>query len=313
MTEPSHTSSLSRPLVVWRLLDGKPGHESQSLGLVQALGRLREVRCEDMPVAGLGLGLFSWLLGRFTPGFMKPRPDLVVGAGHATHWPLLCARRAYGGRILALMKPSLPCAWFDWVVAPEHDDVSGAHVIVTRGVLNAMQPGRKQAGRVLVLVGGVSKHFIWDDARVMVQIEAILAAFPQALITDSRRTPDSLRKELAARYAGFYQPWNLCPPGWLAAELAMADSVWVSEDSVSMIYESLTAGCAVGLIGLQRPVQAPGRLVRGLTALADAGLVVRFDDWHAGQALRAAEPPLREADRVAAQICEDMAGAGGQA
>ncbi len=303
----SVSDSTQRPWVVWRLTDGKPGHESQSLGLVQALQRLHPVLCEDMPVAGLGLGPLSWVGGRFPPGVGKPAPDLILGAGHGTHWPLLCARRVHGGRALALMKPSLPGAWFDWVVAPAHDEMRGDQVIVTQGVLNAMQPGRKRQGRVLVLVGGVSKHFIWDDARVMAQIDAILAAFPQAAITDSRRTPEALRNELAARYADFYHPWNDCPPGWLANELAVAESVWVSEDSVSMIYESLTAGCAVGLIGLQRPDKAAGRLVRGIETLVQAGQVVRFDDWHAGRILRPAEPPLREADRVARQVAAGLA------
>lgn len=296
-----------RRWVVWRLMDGKPGHESQSLGLVQALERLHPVRCEDIPVTGLGLGPLDWVAGRFPPGFVKPRPDLIIGAGHATHWPLLCAHRVYGGLTLALMKPSLPKRWFHWIVAPAHDDVRGDNVIVTQGVLNAMRPARKQPGRVLVLVGGVSKHFLWDDARVMAQIDAVLAAFPQALITDSRRTPDALRQDLAGRYAGFYHPWDRCPPGWLAGELASAENVWVSEDSVSMIYESLTAGCAVGLIGLQRPDQAAGRLVRGIETLVQAGQVVRFDDWHAGHGLRPANPPLREAERVAQQVAAVLA------
>lgn len=295
------------PLIIWRLTDGKPGHESQSLGLVQALARLRELRCEDIPVAGLGLGPLDWIAGRFPPGFVKPRPDLIIGAGHRTHWPLLCARRVYGGQTLALMKPSLPKHWFRWVVAPEHDGVSGGNVIVTRGVLNAVRPGRKRSGRALLLLGGVSKHFIWDDARVMAQVDALLAAFPQALITDSRRTPDSLRQLLAKRYAGFYQPWDRCPPGWLAAELAVAESVWVSEDSVSMIYEALSADCAVGLIGLQRPQQEPGRLVRGIASLVEAGLVARFDDWHDGRPLHPPQPPLREADRVAELVMAALA------
>lgn len=296
-----------RPLVVWRLLDGKPGHESQSLGLLQALARRRPVRCEDMPVAGNSVGALDWMARRFAPGFAKPRPDLIIGAGHATHWSLLCAHRAYGGLTLALMKPSMPLRWFHWVVAPAHDDVSGDNVIVTRGVLNAMQPGRKRAGYTLLLIGGESKHFPWSDIRVMGQIEAILASSPQARITDSRRTPEPLRKELASRYAALYQPWEKCPPGWLAGELAQAEVAWVSEDSVSMIYESLSAGCAVGLISLARPEQSAGRLVRGIQQLEQDDQVVRFDDWYAGQAsLRAPEPLLREADRVAELVAMEL-------
>lgn len=298
---------LQRPVVIWRLLDGKPGHESQSLGLQRALERLLPVQCEDIPVTGMSLGPLSWLSRRFPDGAARPRPDLLIGAGHATHWPLLCARRAWGGATLALMKPSMPRHWFDWVVAPAHDQVEGGNVIVTQGVLNAMQPGRKRPGSALVLVGGESKHFPWDNHRVMVQIEAILTKLPQARVTDSRRTPLPLRQELARRFAGRYQPWEDCPPGWLAAELAETEMAWVSEDSVSMIYESLTAGCAVGLIGLPRADKPAGRIVRGIQALEQAGQVIRFDDWYAGRAsLRAAEPAFREADRVAGLIAPGL-------
>ena len=129
-----------RPLVVWRLLDGKPGHESQSLGLARALERLTSVSVHDLPVRDIAAGPFGWLLRRFPAGRDLPDPDLIIGAGHATHWPLLCARRARGGRAVVLMKPSLPKRWFDRVVAPEHDGVRpGGNVIVTRGVLNAMR------------------------------------------------------------------------------------------------------------------------------------------------------------------------------
>lgn len=301
------TEAAQHPVVIWRLMDGKPGHESQSLGLVRALERLHPVHCEDIPVAGLALGPLAWVSRRFPAGAFRPRPDLLIGAGHATHWPLLCARRAWGGATLALMKPSMPRHWFDWVVAPAHDQVDGDNVIVTQGVLNAMQPGRKRPGHALVLVGGESKHFPWDNNRVMVQVEAILARMPQARVTDSRRTPGPLRQELASRFAARYQPWESCPPGWLAAELAEAEAAWVSEDSVSMIYESLTAGCAVGLIGLARPDQPAGRLVRGIQTLERAGQVIRFDDWYAGQdRLHAPEPALREADRVAGLISGEL-------
>lgn len=222
---------------------------------------------------------------------------------------MLAARRACGGRSVVLMKPGLPRFLFDVVVAPRHDGLAEqGNVIVTQGVLNAVRPGRKQSGKALVLVGGISKHFRWDDAPVLAQLEAILEGFPEAVVTDSRRTPDSLRAVLAERCAGRYQPWDRCPPGWLAAELATAESVWVSEDSVSMIYESLTAGCAVGLVDLPRLPSSSGRLARGITALVESGRVMRFADWQAGQPLQAATPPLAEADRVAGLLLRELAG-----
>lgn len=287
-----------RPLVVWRLLDGKPGHESQSLGLARALARLTSVSVHDLPVRDIAAGPFGWLLRRFPAGRDLPDPDFIIGAGHATHWPLLCARRARGGRAVVLMKPSLPKRWFDRVVAPEHDGVRpGGNVIVTRGVLNAMRPGQKQAGRALVMVGGESKHFIWRDEDVLAAVSAIMTAWPGATITDSRRTPSDLSTRLARDYGDRFLAWGDCPPGWLAAELAQAEVAWVTEDSVSMIYEALTAGCAVGLLGLGR-VQGSRRLVNGIDQLLRLGLLQRLAPGQVSGCLHQ-PPPLQEADRVA--------------
>lgn len=300
-------------LIVWRLLDGKPGHESQTLGLVRALDRqcaiagLGPVRCIDMPLGHYRYTLLDWLFRRFRPGFLKPRPDLIIGAGHRTHWPMLCARHSVGGRAIALMTPSLPRLFFDRVVAPVHDGVSGRNVIATRGVLNAMGPApSKRPGYTLVLVGGISKHFPWHSSEVLAQIEAIMARHPQVRLTDSRRTPPELRAELALRWPIVYQPWEQCPPGWLAGELGVAENAWVSEDSVSMIYEALTAGCAVGLITLAEPGSVSGRLARGIAALAAEGLVRRLADLKPGDTLHAATPLLNEAERVAALILAEQ-------
>lgn len=299
-------------LIIWRFLDAKPGHESQSLGLLRALERLYAsrdkygansgVRCIDMPVGAQRFTPLSWLFKRFPPGFQQPRPDFIIGAGHRTHWPMLCARRAYGGHVVALMSPSLPKAWFNTVVAPEHDGLSGANVIRTRGVLNAMQPGEKKPDHTLVLVGGEGKHFAWDDDAVFAQIAMIMARFPAAQITDSRRTPTALRKLLASRYKEQYHPWDLCPAGWLAHELAQAETVWVSEDSVSMIYESLTAGCTVGLITVATCAGRPDRLAKGIVKLIKDGYVTRLTTELLSTPRDEARALLSEAERVATQL-----------
>jgi hypothetical protein len=214
---------------------------------------------------------------------------------------MLCARRAYGGKAIALMSPSLPLSWFDTVVMPEHDNRTGRNVIVTRGVLNAMQPGEKQQGKTLVLVGGEGKHFDWDDAAVYRAVAQLAQTDGELIITDSRRTPMALRHRLQAEFATRYQPWESCPSGWLHEQLASAETAWVTEDSVSMIYESLSAGCRVGLVALS---SGHGRLAQGIANLEAEGLVARWS-LASGQAmptLPARIVVLNEAGRVAQQL-----------
>ncbi|MCC2638932.1 MAG: hypothetical protein K0Q68_2651 [Moraxellaceae bacterium] len=291
---------MPEPLVIWRLTDGKPGHMQQTLGLAQALSRLTACTCLDLDLRERASGLLDVLMGRFPAGAGLPRPGLVIGAGHGTHLALLAARRATGARVVALMKPSLPLSLFDLVIAPSHDGLSeSARVINTLGVLNPMQGGEKQPGSLLVLVGGPSKHVQWDDATVLHQVAAVVAMLgPEAswCITDSRRTPGSLSEELRRLYGERFQPHAGCPPGWLAARLLFTETVWVSEDSVSMVYESLTAGCRVGL--LQLPAGRDSRIARGVAHLVATVRVTPFAVWQETQALQPALP-FNEAGRVA--------------
>lgn len=292
----------TEPLIIWRLIDGKPGHMQQSLGLVRALQA--QVPCEilDIDITRQPVGLMDVLLRRFPGAFMKRRPHLVIGAGHATHFGLLAAKRVTGAFTVVLMKPSLPQFLFDLVVVPEHDEVPlGPRIAMTRGVLNPMRPGNKQPGSVVMLLGGESKHAGWDDAAVLQQVEIVAASMPdrsQLTVADSRRTPDSLSRTLHERFGERFQAWDACPPGWLADTLAVTETVWVTEDSVSMVYEALTAGCRVGLLKLPE-AQADSRVMRGISGLVDDGVVTRFNDWYSGQHGLTAPPAFNEAGRVA--------------
>ena len=66
-----------RPRVVWRFSDGKAGHDSQSLGLVDALKRQARIECYDIPVLP-GAGL-DWMLDAFRPDRCYPTPGWRLG------------------------------------------------------------------------------------------------------------------------------------------------------------------------------------------------------------------------------------------
>lgn len=297
---------MPEPLVIWRLTDGKPGHMQQTLGLVSALSALVPCDVVDMDVAAQPVGALDLALGRFTPGLARTKPHLIVGAGHATHLALLAARRMAGGRIVVLMKPSLPSFLFDFIVAPEHDGLeAGSRVINTLGVLNPMHPAAKQPDSLLFLIGGPSKHVRWEDAAVLDQLAAVVAALQPGVawrIADSRRTPESLRAVLQQQYGGRFQPYSQCPPGWLAEQLAQTGTVWATEDSVSMVYEALTAGCRVGLLRLPG-ANRKSRVMTGVEALVADERVTAFEDWSCTGRLRPPRP-FNEASRVAATILE---------
>ncbi len=292
-------------LTVWRFVDGKPGHEKQSRGLVGALSRLTPTSCHDLPAR---VGMVDILARRFPLGQGLPDPDLIVGAGHACHLPMLAAQRVRGGKTIVLMRPSLPAPLFDLCIIPEHDHpFRRPNVIVTLGVLNAAQLGGEgRKGRGLILVGGNSTHYIWDSVSITRQVIDIVNSTPGTAwrLTTSRRTPADF-----IGLIGRQAPANLeiishdqSPPGWLEQALAESDLVWVSEDSVSMLYEALTAGASTGLLRL--PTPGTGRVADGVQRLIDDGWITPYSTWRQTNRLISPPSPLDEAARCARIMLE---------
>lgn len=296
-------SNAARPLVVWVVSDGKPGHLNQSLGLAEALARTTPTDTHVIPALPAWRAVLAWLLKRL-PGKTLPAPDLIIGAGHATHLTLLAARRARGGRAVVLMKPSLPRGWFDLAIVPRHDGLApDAHTLVTEGALNRIRPAAaRDPQRGLMLIGGESPHFRWDGDAIQVQIKSILARTPEVqwTLTTSRRTPAEFLADLAAAQNLAVVPHTATGPDWLPQQLAGCGTAWVTPDSASMVYEALTAGAEVGVFDL--PVNPKSRVGWAIAELADAGRVTRFITGCAHGKLHPNPQPLAEADRCAAWI-----------
>lgn len=296
------------PVVVWRFLDGKPGHERQSAGLLAALAQQRPLVLHAIRVAGLRLGPWQALAGRLPARLSAlPAPALLVGAGHACEWPLIAARRARGGRSIYLMNPTLPTRCFDLCLVPRHDGVaSSAHVEPTLGVLNDLEIGvGARTGPVPILVGGPSRHHAWDEAGLLAQIRALVATPGepgQFVIGDSRRTPAATSAALAAAAGGRvgFISHRAVGGEWLRDTLLRAPAAWVTADSVSMLFEALTAGCALGVLDV--PARRRDRISGIAAQLLHDGLATSLEAWRQHGRLPPPASPLAEATRCAALV-----------
>jgi mitochondrial fission protein ELM1 len=304
------TRSEDAPRVVWRFSDGKPGHDNQSLGLTDALQRRLPLELYEVPVWPGQRSWFDWLSGHYPAGRLLPAPWLLVGAGHATQVPMLAARRARGGRAVVLMSPFLPRRLFDLCVIPEHDRPDpAANVLVTKGSLNRMQAVSIQArDRGLLMVGGPSRHYRWDHGSVVEQIAGVIRFSPVRhwVLTTSRRTPpgfaEQVRQMIFNRNLKLtIASWRDTGDQWLLAQLRRCCCTWVTEDSVSMIYEALTAGLPVGLLAV--PPRRNDRVVNGVRQLAAERNVMTYSSWSAGHPLPRPPRIFDEANRVAKHVC----------
>ncbi|MDX1433389.1 MAG: ELM1/GtrOC1 family putative glycosyltransferase [Gammaproteobacteria bacterium] len=299
----------ARAVQVWRFADGLRGHENQSDGLIEAIAERTPVAVHTVHTPRARRLATAWrtLVGADTTSL--PSPQLLVGAGSTTHLPMLVARRRRGGRVVVLMKPSLPLAWFDLVLAPAHDDVSPRdNLLVTRGAINRVRASAaKDPHQGLMLVGGPDRRHAWEPLALEGQISAIASRHPEVrwCAASSRRTPAGFLARLRALGLANLETVDVADVDaeWLPRTLATAATVWVTEDSVSMLYEALTAGAATGLLELPKTNGRAARTPLENHALVE-GLVTPFAAWQHGAPLAPPRTPLDEAGRCAELILE---------
>ncbi|MBD0444905.1 ELM1/GtrOC1 family putative glycosyltransferase [Acinetobacter nosocomialis] len=285
--------------------DGKAGHRSQALGLFQAMQRqqanatFEEVSINDLPIISLIKALFS-----SKTSLLQQAPDFIFGVGSHTHFRVWLLGKIFKkAKTVILMKPNLSIAWFDYTVIPEHDGIlSNERVIVTRGALNPIRnENRHQAGRILIALGGSSKRHQWNHEKALLSVKKIVEcnSNSEIILTTSRRTPvgfiDILKQQSFAKYLQIC-PVEQTPQGWIFEEMQKAEAVWVTEDSVSMIYEALTAGCRVGVIAMDRLKQ--DRITNSVDILLEKKLIANVFDIN----LLPEGQVLQEADRVVYQL-----------
>ena len=285
--------------------DAKAGHQAQVMGLVSALSALVNVELTTLTLSGNWLS--RWQIANTA---LPTPPDLIIGAGHSTHIPVwLMGRRYRQAKTLIVMKPSLPLSWFDFVMMPEHDAKGSlpSHVLLTQGVMNRfVNEQRHQANKVLILLGGTNQRYAFDSQKMLADIQTLIEHYQDinanVIMTDSRRTPTELsnclsKKNNIADLSTFqFFPVANTTPDWLNEQYQTASHVWVTADSVNMIFEAMTAGCQVGLIEL--PKLKTDRVTNMVDSLIQSGKVTTLNDFRQGKSLSDAVP-INEAKRAA--------------
>lgn len=294
--------------IIWRITDGKAGHDSQSIGLCNALEKLKPCERFDMPIDGLLNNGKNLLLKQFPRGKDLPNPNIIIGAGHGTHFPMLCAKRARGGKTIVLMKPGLPLSFFDFCIVPKHDSpAKRENVITTSGALNPIQfNDNKLANTGLILIGGPSKHYQWNDESIVKQIKQIVTINTGIhwTIADSPRTPKTMLDAILnldyKNVEGLR--FSKTDSQTIREFISRTDHIWVSADSVSMIYESLSSGAAVGLLDVEQ--KNKNRVSDAINALIDETQLTTFRTWDNTHKLINASFKFNEAERCASLLLE---------
>lgn len=299
--------------------------ETQAVALARALGLEPQVKRIKVRKP------WHWIPPRFLPAPLSyvgpegdalapPWPDVIITCGRQVVAPAAQIRRRSAGLARAktftihIQDPKVPFDWFDVVVAPEHDRISGPNVITGRGGINGITPERlAQAAAefapryahlprplIGVIIGGANRVYKMD-APVVERLTAQLAALARdkgagLAVTTSRRTGAEneaiLRAGLADTAADIWDGTGANPYFGI---LALADGLLVTGDSVNMVSEAATTGKPVQVIELEG---GSAKFRRFHDSLRKDGITRAFT----GELEAWSYPPLQETAHIAAEI-----------
>jgi mitochondrial fission protein ELM1 len=167
----------------------------------------------------------------------------------------------------------------------------------------------KDNKRGLILVGGVDrKSHVWRSDDTLEQIRTILDKEPSKAWTvgTSPRTPEAMN-HLLEDLAGGYSRVDFVrskdtSSGWIEKQYKENGFVWVTADSLSMIYEPITAGCQVGILPVEWK-RKDSKFHRSIAYVLNQGLAISYEQWlRNGSVCPANKQRLDEATRCAEEI-----------
>ena len=207
-------------------------------------------------------------------GEFKPN-TLFISTGSSAAPFCLALAKSTGNKAAVIMTPSvLGTKPFDFAIVPEHDkhDINDKNIIATLGAPNHIyRPDLKQEAKkffadknfadkkvIALLIGGSDANYNLTPDFIEKILTPLRDIDARILITTSRRTGKAVDDMINKIFTGCKNiDYMLLASGEpdinpIPAMLGAATHVLVTEDSVSMVSESITAGFRAGLIRVPR-------------------------------------------------------------
>jgi uncharacterized protein len=277
---------------------GLKGTENQCIALAQAAGLTYETKSIKLKSPWK---IFTPWLRHFSPKALTPDsadltppwPEIIIASGRKSIAAGLWVKKQSGGKakLVIIQSPVVKDKNFDLIIVPQHDNYFGPNVMQITGALSLITPQSLEAAkiewaptlealpapRIAVLIGGTSRaHKITNTVadRIILQLKNLLEQGNSLMITVSRRTPDAIRDKLGAALqhpnAYFFDGSG---PNPYQGFLAWADTILVTEDSVSMASEAISTGKPVYIVALEGGTK---RFDRFHSHLVNQGYARRF-------------------------------------
>lgn len=301
------------------VVDGRPGHEKQSFGIIKALANRVKVNTFVVDIAHRNffqqLKSYGTFFFALPPGdiSLPENADLVIGTGTRTHSTVLNLKKHFKIPAVTCMTPSLHFRnLFDICFVPEHDGCRArANYFFTSGAPNtSIDKGKHREEKGLILLGGVDeKSHNWNENDITDKIAKIISTDKDIkwTVSSSPRTPRATVAALVgivrgADNADFFD-YKDTAKGWIEEQYDCCGTVWVTTDSISMLYEALSSGCRVNALTMSWK-KGGSKFKKNEDLLIKKGFITPYCSWEKGKVDHSVKIKLNEAQRCADHILQ---------
>ena len=186
--------------------------------------------------------------------------NIVISCGRKSVIPSIYLKQKYKNKIMNIhiQDPKVSLNNFDYIVAPEHDQINGKNVLITKGAIHYLRNNELNENQsylkpkitkekvVSLIVGGPNKYYDYNSKEleeIFLKIkENFINKDYQLIFIPSMRTPREIIN-MAKNYFDENQIiiTNVDKKAYLSS-LKLADHIVVTCDSTSMISEAAMTG-----------------------------------------------------------------------
>ncbi len=245
--------------------------------------------------------------------------NILISCGRKSVIPSIFLKKKFGNKIMNIhiQDPKVSLNNFDYIIAPEHDGLTGQNVLTSKGAIhylrhnelneneNYLKARIKKHKLVTLIVGGPNKYYNYDKLEIVNIFAKIEKNFIQngyqLILIPSMRTPENII-EIAKNYFDKDQIIidKVDKKAYLSS-LKVANYIVVTCDSTSMISESAMTGKPI-YVAQMKPIKRNYRfqkffeLFKSMNITKDLENTV--EDWSYDK--------LNETDRISSYIKEQI-------
>ena len=244
--------------------------------------------------------------------------DLIISCGRKSVIPsIILKKKNLKLFTIHIQNPKVSFKNFDAIIAPEHDNLNGDNVIISKGAIHYITQSEinnakpylmdkvKNQKIVALILGGPNKYYSFDKDQLIKIFNVIRSNFIskgyKAIVIPSIRTPKMIISLVSKEFSADGYVVNSVDKQAYLSSIALATNIVVTCDSTSMISEVAISGKPI-FVAHMKPKRNNYRFKKFFKLFKEMGVIKdlgeKVENWEYSK--------INEAERIAKIISSNI-------